>query len=123
MFSCHFLSPPLKAAFSPNLFPSTDFLSKTLNKGMNREQDASARTSELTRVLSLGAEDVDVHRREDVRVDDALLGSGVFAARVDGVGVPVGPEQRVLVQREGERVRQLPFDHHLPESKRQSDSS
>lgn len=72
---------------------------------MKHEQDASARTSELTRVLSLGAEDVDVHRREDVRVDDALLGSGVFAARVDGVGVPVGPEQRVLVQREGERVR------------------
>lgn len=72
--------------------------------------------SGLTDVLSLGTEDVDVHGREDVRVDDALFSSGLFHAGVDGVGVPVGPEQSVLVQGEGERVRQLPFNHHLPET-------
>lgn len=57
-----------------------------------------------------------VHGGEDVGVDDALLSARLLPAGVDGVGVPVGPEQGVLIQGEGEGVRQLPFNHHLSEN-------
>lgn len=57
---------------------------------------------------------MDVHGGEDVRVDHSLLRPAVLAAGVDGVGVPVGPEQGVTVQRQGKGVGQLAFHHHLP---------
>lgn len=72
--------------------------------------------SGLTGGLSLGAEDVDVHGREDVGVDNTLATSCLLSAWVDGVGGPVSPEERVLKQSEGKRVRQLTFNHHLPEN-------
>lgn len=97
----------------PAAFSGSDY--KNL-KDKPDPDSSSERTSELTDLLSLGAEDVDVHGGEDVGVDDALFCSGLLPAGVDGVGVPVGPEQSVLVQGEGERVRQLSFNHHLPET-------
>lgn len=64
--------------------------------------------------MSLGAEDVDVHGREDVGVDDPLSAAVLFPTGVDGVRVPVGPEERVLVEGESEGVRELTLHHHLP---------
>ena len=49
-------------------------------------------------------------------MDDSLLVSGLLSTGVDGVGVPVGPEQSVLVQGESEGVGQLSLHHHLPET-------
>lgn len=57
-----------------------------------------------------------VHGGEDVGVDLAAVFSRVFVAGVDGVRVPVRPEERVLVQRQRERVRQRALHHHLPEN-------
>lgn len=57
---------------------------------------------------------MDIHGGEDVRVDNSLLPPTVLAARVDGVGIPVGPEQGVAIQRQGEGVGQLALHYHLP---------
>ena len=57
---------------------------------------------------------MDVHGREDVRVDLAAVLARLLAAGVDGVGVPVCPEEGVLVQGQGERVGEVSLDDRLP---------
>ena len=55
-----------------------------------------------------------IHGREDVRVDFLPILPGLFLTRVDGMGVPVGPEESLLVQRQSEGVREVSLNHHLP---------
>lgn len=64
--------------------------------------------------LPLLAVGVEVHWGEDVGVDLTPVLARPLVARVDGVRVPVSPEERVFVEREGKGVRQRAFDHHLP---------
>lgn len=58
-------------------------------------------------------QDLDVHGRVDAAEDLPGLVSAVLVAGVDGAGLPVGPVQSLLGQREGERVGQGAFHHSL----------
>lgn len=80
----------------------------------SKEETPGGWAGPLTDRLSPGAEHVDVHGGENVGVHSALAPPRLLGAGVDGVGVPVGPEERRLEQRECEGVRKLVFNHHLP---------
>lgn len=57
--------------------------------------------------LSLRLEGVDIHRRVDVRADLGDAAAAVFVTRVDAAVHPVRPVERVRVEGDSERVRQL----------------
>ena len=58
----------------------------------------SSQRYSLTVRLSVGLQDLDVHRRVDATEDLSGFVSVVFVTGVDGAGLPVGPVQGLLRQ-------------------------
>lgn len=68
----------------------------------------------LTIGLSFGAEHLDVHRRVNPIKNLSPHLPGLLVTGVDGTRLPIGPIQRLVVKREGERVGEGPCHNDLP---------